>query len=956
MVQAEQMESRELLSAANFGFASNFEGGASEVANDVATDASGNVFTVGSFSGTTDFDPGAGSFPLTSGGAAFETDAFISKLDSDGNFVAAAQFTSLEDVEATGIDIDPSGNIYITGHMNDATDFDPSAGVTTVNGNSGDVFVAKLDNNLNLQWAQRIGGGGRIVAEGIAVDDAGRSYIAGWFNNTIDFQPGSGENKLTAGGRRDGYVLKFDAAGDAQWVSRFSGSGGTMNNVADIDVDGRGNPYIAGWFDGTADFNPRTGTNFLTSAGGRDAFVSRLDRAGGVTWVRQLGGNNRDESHAIAVDPLTKDVYFASSHIGTVDLDPGPAVVNHSTASGNTSTGHEHFLTRFDGAGTHVWTNQFTESSGDLAVSDVAVDPNLGVFATGVFSGTIDFDAATSVEDRSAGTGSDIFASRYTSAGDFVWSEVADPFAATGIAVASSGAVHVSGHGAGGDFDPGSGTFNLGPGAFVWQLTQTVDYTVPSTVSNIIIRRTGNQFEVYDSDAATVLISGPIATTAGLVIDGSNLSALDVVVDYGFGGQFDFVNGIELVSSSGSGDELTVLGGASLNVEYEPVTSSPGTSQILIDAASDISFSGFEQTNISQVNRASVRASASRDTLVAVGNPDLGGGGVSLNVSGDADGSPIVPLRLYDVLDMTFELRGGNDAIEFDEQSLNTRGLQNLEIVGGRGNDRVDIYSADLTLDVAGGDIHFDGGTDSDTLAVTGDTDFEMNINRVKTTAGGQVSYTDLENSRLTGGASANLINARRFDGTLFLSGEAGDDTLIGGVGDDTINGGAGNDDIRGREGNDALRGGADEDTIRGNDGNDLIGGGNHPDMIFGEAGSDTLLGGNGDDHIDGGANNDALIGEAGADSFQINADNLANLFDVTLITNNFVQVQQNIGANFVERDTVEQDSDDELFVDLFGGNDTINVAANVTLDGTVDGGLGNDTCSAPGNWDTTNC
>ena len=89
-VNVEPMETRALLSATAFGFVAGFDGGAVENAQDVATDSTGAVYSVGSFAGTTDFDPGPGSFPLTAQGPSAETDAFISKLDSEGNFVNRA--------------------------------------------------------------------------------------------------------------------------------------------------------------------------------------------------------------------------------------------------------------------------------------------------------------------------------------------------------------------------------------------------------------------------------------------------------------------------------------------------------------------------------------------------------------------------------------------------------------------------------------------------------------------------------------------------------------------------------------------------------------------------------------------------------------------------------------------------------------------------------------------------
>ena len=88
-------------------------------------DASGNVYTTGYFQGTVDFDPGAGTFNLTSAGL---QDIFISKLDAAGNFVWAKQLGGTLNDVGYSIALDTSGNVYTTGFFRDTVDFDPGAG------------------------------------------------------------------------------------------------------------------------------------------------------------------------------------------------------------------------------------------------------------------------------------------------------------------------------------------------------------------------------------------------------------------------------------------------------------------------------------------------------------------------------------------------------------------------------------------------------------------------------------------------------------------------------------------------------------------------------------------------------------------------------------------------------------------------------------------------------------
>jgi len=114
----------------------------------IAIDVSGNVCTTGSFSGTVDFDPGAGVFNLTSVGL---TDIFISKLDGSGKFVWAKAMGGIDVDEGSSIAIDASGNIYTTGYFVATVDFDPGMGIFYIaSAGNSDIFVSKLDSSGNF--------------------------------------------------------------------------------------------------------------------------------------------------------------------------------------------------------------------------------------------------------------------------------------------------------------------------------------------------------------------------------------------------------------------------------------------------------------------------------------------------------------------------------------------------------------------------------------------------------------------------------------------------------------------------------------------------------------------------------------------------------------------------------------------------------------------------------------
>lgn len=134
-----------------FARAKSIGGGGDDSSKGISVDDSGNIYTIGNFYGTVDFDPGSGSFYLTSHGG---SDIFISKLDSNGNFVWAKSMGGVSNDSGLGISIDNSGNIYTIGSFTGTVDFDPDLGGFNLTG--GGVFFGKLDSYGNFLWAKAL--------------------------------------------------------------------------------------------------------------------------------------------------------------------------------------------------------------------------------------------------------------------------------------------------------------------------------------------------------------------------------------------------------------------------------------------------------------------------------------------------------------------------------------------------------------------------------------------------------------------------------------------------------------------------------------------------------------------------------------------------------------------------------------------------------------------------------
>jgi hypothetical protein len=233
----------------------------------IATD--GSVYTTGSFQGTANFGSADASQNLSCAG---DTDVFVSKLSSSGNYVWARRMGGTGKDQGTGIAL--SGDaVYTTGLFWGVADFNPGSGVYNLDSAAYHrSFVSKLDTAGNFVWAHGIGGTGTDRAAGIAVATDGNIYATGGFEGTVYFDATA--TGLISAGQKDVFLAKLNTAGDLSWAIRMGGA----NEDSGIDVVAapNGDLYTTGVMQGTADFDPGAGTFNLVSNGAQDLFVARF--------------------------------------------------------------------------------------------------------------------------------------------------------------------------------------------------------------------------------------------------------------------------------------------------------------------------------------------------------------------------------------------------------------------------------------------------------------------------------------------------------------------------------------------------------------------------------------------------------------------------------------------------------------------------------------------------------
>lgn len=239
----------------------------------ICSDSAGNSYITGYFRNTAIF----GGTTLTSAG---QEDAFIAKLDTNGNWIWALR------AGGTGLDVgarlatDSAGNILFTGSYGPTAFFGPFA----LSGNAGyNVFVAKLDNGGGWLWATQAVGTGNMYGNDISTDGV-NCYIIGGLFETLTF----GTETLTSAESWDICFAKLDANGNWLWVKLAGGADEDAGYA--ISSDSSGNCLITGYFMGTAGF----GLDELNSAGAQDIFIARLTSSGSLLWVKRVGGGGMD--------------------------------------------------------------------------------------------------------------------------------------------------------------------------------------------------------------------------------------------------------------------------------------------------------------------------------------------------------------------------------------------------------------------------------------------------------------------------------------------------------------------------------------------------------------------------------------------------------------------------------------------------------------------------------------
>lgn len=357
------------------------------------------VYITGNYNFTCDFDPaGSTTLNLTSAGIG---DIFVAKYEaSSGNLVWAKSMGGASQDLGFAIAVDKDGYVFTTGNFAGSCDFDPGAGTTSLSSKgSSDIFISKLDNNGNFDWAKSVGSTGADGGVGIAIDHMGDPIIGGSFVGTVDFDPAAAVNNFISFGSGDIFLSKYNSMGLMQWTKQIGGTGSEYLEF--LTSDKWGNVIYTARYQSGADFDP--GSAIFNLTGSANVVVSKLNNNGDFVWAKKLGSLGTSErSKSVAVDTFGS-VYTIGEFDNTNDFDPSSGTANLTSAGGT-----DIFVSKLDSSGNYKWAVSFGGTNGEIG-NGIAVANDASVFTTGNFRGTSDFDPSTGSSNLTATGGSDIF-------------------------------------------------------------------------------------------------------------------------------------------------------------------------------------------------------------------------------------------------------------------------------------------------------------------------------------------------------------------------------------------------------------------------------------------------------------------------------------------------------------------------------------------------------------------
>lgn len=367
----------------NYIWASSAGSEQADYGKDLAVNSKGEVFVTGYF-----FDKAI--FGNSEISAFRNSDIFVAKLDSLGNWVWATNADGSGFDRGNSIVIDNNNNSYISGYYESTINFDA---ITLNSLGSKDIFVAKLDSVGNWIWAKTAGSTSSDESYNINIDNNYQNlYLSGYFTSTATF----GSTNLISAGARDPFIAKISVAGNWDWAKRVGSSNNDEITASFVDNSGI---YVSGFYSKSFSID----TFNLSTPAGRDIWLAKINSNGNWIWVKSLNGLGDDGIYSITGN--SDNILISGAF--EQNLNSGSKTIN-------ASSGRNGFYSKLDKDGN---TQYLKAIKGKLNVDAYSITiNNNNTFILGSF-----FDSIYINNDTITSKGeSDIFLFRADATGDIL--------------------------------------------------------------------------------------------------------------------------------------------------------------------------------------------------------------------------------------------------------------------------------------------------------------------------------------------------------------------------------------------------------------------------------------------------------------------------------------------------------------------------------------------------------
>lgn len=234
---------------------------------------------------------------------------FLAKYSLDGTYLNGGVVGGAARDEASAIQINDEGDVYLTGYFIGKSNFDlkndKNTKASIFSDDDFDIFLAKYDNDFNFIFVKQWGGEGNDMpaTNGLEIDKNKDLYLSGTFSGTMTM----GKN-LTSHGESDVFFVKMDNLGKIIFAKSFGGV--KSERSTGIKLDNLGDLYLTGSFKTISYFNTGKEAKALISISdglSSDGFLVKYSSIGDYLWAINTGGSVSLESESQSTENLVID-------------------------------------------------------------------------------------------------------------------------------------------------------------------------------------------------------------------------------------------------------------------------------------------------------------------------------------------------------------------------------------------------------------------------------------------------------------------------------------------------------------------------------------------------------------------------------------------------------------------------------------------------------------------------